>query len=48
MYLGRVVERGPRAEIFADPQHDYTRLLLSSVPGIQRAATSREASAPPH
>ncbi|SDR19609.1 peptide/nickel transport system ATP-binding protein [Rhizobiales bacterium GAS191] len=37
MYLGRVVERGSRAEIFANPRHDYTRLLLSSVPGAKHA-----------
>ena len=37
MYLGRIVERGARARIFADPQHEYTRLLLSSVPGRGRA-----------
>jgi ABC-type oligopeptide transport system ATPase subunit len=37
MYLGRIVERGSREQIFADPQHEYTRLLLSSVPGRQRA-----------
>ncbi|MEM1389177.1 MAG: ABC transporter ATP-binding protein [Pseudomonadota bacterium] len=32
MYLGRIVEIGPRAAIFADPQHPYTRTLLSAVP----------------
>ena len=32
MYLGRIVEIGPRAAIFADPQHPYTRTLLASVP----------------
>ncbi|HMB76081.1 MAG TPA: ATP-binding cassette domain-containing protein [Kiloniellaceae bacterium] len=32
MYFGRVVERGPREELFGKPQHDYTKLLLSSVP----------------
>jgi len=37
MYLGRIVERGSREEIFADPRHEYTRLLLSSVPGKHRA-----------
>ncbi len=32
MYLGRIVEIGPRAAIFEDPRHPYTRQLLSAVP----------------
>jgi peptide/nickel transport system ATP-binding protein/glutathione transport system ATP-binding protein len=32
MYLGRIVEIGPRAAIFENPQHDYTKTLLSAVP----------------
>jgi dipeptide transport system ATP-binding protein len=32
MYLGRVVEQGTRDNIFADPQHPYTRALLSATP----------------
>ena len=32
MYLGRLVEIGPRAAIFEDPRHSYTRALLSGVP----------------
>jgi dipeptide transport system ATP-binding protein len=32
MYLGRPVEQGPRAEIFASPRHPYTRALLSATP----------------
>ena len=32
MYAGRVVERGPVRELFADPRHPYTRGLLRSVP----------------
>ena len=32
MHLGKIVERGPRSEIFANPKDDYTRLLLSSIP----------------
>ncbi len=30
---GAIVERGMTADIFANPRHDYTRTLLSSVPG---------------
>jgi oligopeptide/dipeptide ABC transporter ATP-binding protein len=32
MYLGRVVEEGPAAQVYGDPQHPYTRALLSAVP----------------
>lgn len=32
MYLGRIVEIGPRAAIFDNPTHSYTRQLLSAVP----------------
>ena len=32
MYLGRIVEIGPRAAVFANPQHPYTRSLLDAVP----------------
>ena len=32
MYLGEIVERGPRAAIFENPQHPYTRRLLAAVP----------------
>lgn len=32
MQHGVVVERGSKAELFADPTEDYTKLLLSSVP----------------
>jgi peptide/nickel transport system ATP-binding protein len=32
MHLGEIVEIGPRAAIFGDPQHPYTRKLLSAVP----------------
>lgn len=32
MYLGRIVEIGPRAAVFDTPQHSYTQKLLSAVP----------------
>ncbi|MEV0313015.1 ABC transporter ATP-binding protein [Nonomuraea fuscirosea] len=32
MYLGRIVESGPTAEIFAQPRHPYTQALLSAAP----------------
>ncbi|MFN2323526.1 MAG: dipeptide ABC transporter ATP-binding protein [Trueperaceae bacterium] len=34
MYLGRIVESGPVAEIFADPKHPYTQGLMSSIPRV--------------
>jgi len=33
MHRGRIVERGPTAQILDDPQEEYTRLLRASVPG---------------
>jgi peptide/nickel transport system ATP-binding protein len=35
MYLGRIVELGSNTEIFFNPQHPYTRALLSAVPAIE-------------
>jgi oligopeptide/dipeptide ABC transporter ATP-binding protein len=32
MYLGRIVEHGPSAEVVRNPQHPYTKALLSVVP----------------
>ena len=32
MYLGRIVEMGDTARIFSDPQHPYTKALLSAIP----------------
>ncbi|MBN9233020.1 MULTISPECIES: ABC transporter ATP-binding protein [Phyllobacteriaceae] len=32
MYLGEIVEIGPRAAVFNNPQHDYTKRLMAAVP----------------
>ncbi|WP_417309929.1 ATP-binding cassette domain-containing protein [Devosia sp.] len=34
LYLGQIVETGETGSVFANPQHDYTRLLLASVPVV--------------
>jgi len=41
MYLGRVVEKAPVAELFTDPKHPYTRALLTSIPTIDAKPRER-------
>ena len=36
MYKGSIVEKGPALQIFKDPQHPYTKGLLSSRPSPER------------
>jgi len=37
MYLGRIVERGPRDAVFEHPAHPYTQALLSATPTVDPA-----------
>ncbi|WP_082483967.1 ABC transporter ATP-binding protein [Arthrobacter sp. Leaf141] len=32
MYMGRIVETGPAADVFTNPQHPYTKALMSAAP----------------
>ncbi len=53
MYLGEIVEIGPRDAIFANPQHPYTKRLLGAVPvpdpsrrGMRRGISNDEIKNP--
>jgi peptide/nickel transport system ATP-binding protein len=42
MYLGRLVEVSPTAELFAKPRHPYARMLLDAVPDLKMSGRARK------
>jgi peptide/nickel transport system ATP-binding protein len=41
MYLGRLVEIAPKATLFANARHPYTRMLLDAIPDIHMSGRAR-------
>jgi len=41
MYLGRIIEIAPSLELFRNPRHPYTRMLLDAVPQLDATRTRR-------
>src|ERR1700741_106623 len=41
MYLGRLVELAPAAQLFSRPRHPYTRMLLDAVPDLGMSGRAR-------
>jgi peptide/nickel transport system ATP-binding protein len=41
MYAGHIVELGPVEDVFAEPLHPYTRLLISTLPSLKVKSTFR-------
>ncbi len=53
MYLGKIVEQSPSEELFREPRHPYTVVLLASAPGLEpgkkkRAVLGGEVPSPIH
>ena len=42
MYLGRIVEVAPTAELFSSPRHPYTRALIDSIPRMTAGSVNDE------
>ena len=46
MYLGRIVETAPTAELFTEPRHPYTQGLLKAIPRLVPGRVSEAAAVP--
>jgi oligopeptide transport system ATP-binding protein len=46
MYLGRIVEVAPTAELFASPKHPYTKGLLAAIPRLTANAADEASGGP--
>jgi ABC-type glutathione transport system ATPase component len=40
LHQGEIVEDGPTHQVITEPRHEYTRLLISSVPTLRKAVTA--------
>ena len=38
MYQGKIVEQGDAERVFSEPEHEYTKALLSAIPSMNRAS----------
>ena len=41
MYLGKLVELASKKQLFSNPQHPYTRMLLDAIPDLQMSGRAR-------
>lgn len=44
MHEGQIVETGPTVDVYENPQHPYTRKLVSAVPNLRRALAGTSAA----